>query len=286
MYRWAYRSTHGTFVAAAPCPILLDNERSMVSPNDERPLSPIGLLRSLLYFGLPAALFSASILGLLPWMIRHGFSQLLTFYITFGGPLALLLVCSIIAYRLEGRPWEWTAFRDRMRLQRMLTRDWGATVLLIAVIFAGMALFAKFVAPPFESIHLFDAPPEFGQVMGSLQSGVFDNMPMRGRWDVFLGITLSLFVFNILGEELWWRGIILPRQEVALGKWAWVVNGFLWDAFHIFYHTSAASFVAYIPSTVPLAYIAWKTRSTWPGILSHLATNSFVIVVFWKAVTG
>ncbi len=252
---------------------------------DDRRLAPIGLVASLLYFGIPAAIFSASILGLLPWMIRLGASQLFTFYVTFGGPLALLLVCSLVAYRWEGRPWHWAPFRDRMRLQRMTSRDWIFTVALIAVIYGGQMLVGPYIAPLFDGVRFFNAPKEFGEVMSGLQTGVFDNMRMHGRWDVFIGMTLSLFVFNILGEELWWRGIILPRQEVALGKWAWLVNGVLWDAFHFFYHTTLANFVAYIPLTVPLAYVAWKTRSTWPGIISHLATNIAVIVVFWQSVT-
>ncbi|MEO7962896.1 MAG: CPBP family intramembrane glutamic endopeptidase [Gemmatimonadaceae bacterium] len=251
----------------------------------DRPLAPIGIGASLLYFGIPAAIFSASILGLLPWMIRHGSSQLLTFYVTFGGPLGLMLLAAFVFYRLEGRPWTWAAFRDRVRLRAMSPREFLYTVLLLVAIFGGQYLFGQFVAPMFESVHLYNSPKEFGEVMGGLQSGVFDNMPMHGRWDVFIGMSISLIVLNIFGEELWWRGIILPRQEVAMGNWAWVVNGFLWDGFHIFYHTTLASFVAYIPITVPLAFVAWKTRSTWPGIIAHLVTNGAVIVVLWQAVT-
>ncbi len=69
------------------------------------PLKPIGLGASVLYFGIPAAVFSASILGLLPWLIRRGHSPFLVFNLTFGGPLALMLLAALVAYRLEGRPW-------------------------------------------------------------------------------------------------------------------------------------------------------------------------------------
>ena len=78
-------------------------------------LRPLGIGQALLYFGIPSAIFSASILGLLPWMIRQGVSPFLTFNVTFGGPLALMLVASIVAYRLEGRPWSVSAFREVSR---------------------------------------------------------------------------------------------------------------------------------------------------------------------------
>jgi hypothetical protein len=34
-------------------------------------------------------------------------------------------------------------------------------------------------------------------------------------------------VLNIVGEEFVWRGVVLPRQEVAFGGRAWLVNGVL-----------------------------------------------------------
>ena len=83
-------------------------------PATDARLKPIGLAASLLYFGIPAAIFSASILGLLPWMIRQGYSQLTTFLVTFGGPLAAMLIAALVFYRLEGRAWHWPDFRDRM----------------------------------------------------------------------------------------------------------------------------------------------------------------------------
>ena len=273
-------------VASAPRNDLCRAHPTIAMPATDARLKPMGLAASLLYFSIPAAIFSASILGLLPWMIRQGYSQLTTFLVTFGGPLAAMLIAALVFYRLEGRAWNWPDFRARMRLQAPSARDWMLTVALVAVIFGGQWLIGQFVVPLFSGLHLYDAPPEFGAVMGGIQGGVFDGRPMAGRWDIFFALTLTLIVLNILGEELWWRGIILPRQELALGKWAWLVNGVLWDLFHIFYHTNVGSMVAYIPATLPLAYVAWKTRNTWPGIVAHLITNGAFVVALWKAVTA
>jgi uncharacterized protein len=49
----------------------------------------------------------------------------------------------------------------------------------------------------------------------------------RGAWGWF-AVIVVLAVFNtVLGEELLFRGLLLPRMREACGKWDWVVNGAL-----------------------------------------------------------
>ena len=256
----------------------------MTNPNTSR-LKPIGLIASIFYFGIPSIFFCLSILGLLPWMIRQGHSQVFTFFVTFGLPLLAMLVAAFVFYRLEGNPWTWAAFRDRMRLRKPTTTDWLWTIGLVVFVIALKQVWAP-VSALFSGIHFYTPPTEFITVMTGVGDGTFGGMNMAGRWDIFALMALCLLVLNIGGEELWWRGIILPRQELALGKWAWLVNGLLWNLFHFFYHSSAASVVSYIASTVPLAYVAQRTRNTWPGIISHFIGNTGVLIALYKSITG
>ena len=249
-------------------------------------LRPLGIGQALLYFGIPSAIFSASILGLLPWMIRQGVSPFVTFNVTFGGPLALMLVSAIVAYRLEGRPWSMSAFRERMRLGRF---DWRLGVWGMAI-----GAFSAFGAPlindvlrPLEKVQLYTAPQEFTALMVSMTGGKeFLGVPAAGAWWLLVWGACSLIILNIFGEELWWRGYILPRQELANGRWAWVVNGVLWAAFHVFYHTTLFSFVSYIPLCCVIAYVAQRTRSTWPGVIGHTLGNIMWFVFLFRGVTG
>lgn len=251
---------------------------------DSPRLRPIGLLASLLYFGIPCAVFSASILGLLPWMIRRGFGGFTVFNVTFGGPLVLMLIAALVAYRLEGRPWTWPAFRDRMRLTRPTRSAWLWTVALVASGFLLPYVLAP-LAGVVSGVRFYTPPREFTEFMTSMTSGF--GMDLRGRWDVFLWVVFALAVFNIGGEELWWRGVILPRQELAFGRWAWLVNGLLWDLFHFFYHADLGNVVFYLGLTVPLAYVAQRTRNTWPGIVGHLIGNgAFPVAILIKVVGG
>lgn len=248
-------------------------------------VKPIGWVGSILYFGIPAGVFSASILGMLPWMVQRGYGNFLVFNVTFGGPLALMLVAALAVYRLEGHRWTWTAFRDRMRLTRPTRRDWLWTVGLVIVSFGGGRVIEP-LANLMSGLTLYTAPAEFTRFMGTMRAGQIIDGSLSGRWDILLTLIGSLVVFNIGGEELWWRGIILPRQELALGKKAWLVNGLLWDLFHIFYHTSIGSMVGYLPITVPLAFVAQRTRNTWPGIVAHLISNLGLPIMILMKVIG
>ena len=43
-----------------------------------------------------------------------------------------------------------------------------------------------------------------------------------------------MMIFNtVLGEELLFRGLLLPRMRGAFGRWDWLVNGVLFGVYHL-----------------------------------------------------
>jgi membrane protease YdiL (CAAX protease family) len=93
------------------------------------------------------------------------------------------------------------------------------------------------------------------------------DISLAGNWWLLVGYLVYVFL-NVFGEELWWRGYILPRQELAFGKWTWVVHGIFWNLFHSFFYWDL---IALLPGCLALAFVAHKSRSTWPGIIAHFA---------------
>ena len=56
---------------------------------------------------------------------------------------------------------------------------------------------------------------------------------MSGNWGWFV-LIVALMVFNtVLGEELLFRGLLLPRMKGAFGRFDWVANGFLFALYHL-----------------------------------------------------
>jgi uncharacterized protein len=89
---------------------------------------------------------------------------------------------------------------------------------------------------------------------------------LEGAWGWF-GLMVVLWVFNtVLGEELLFRGFLLPRMNGVFGRGDWVANGVLFAAYHL-----------HVPWRIPatlldtfiLAYPTKRYRSAWIGIAVH-----------------
>jgi membrane protease YdiL (CAAX protease family) len=106
---------------------------------------------------------------------------------------------------------------------------------------------------------------------------------LSGNWTWF-GLMVVLWVFNtVLGEELLFRGLLLPRMNAAFGRWDWVANGVLFAAYHL-----------HVPWVIPaalldmftLAYPTKRYHSAWIGIAVHSAQSLFFAVLVLILVLG
>jgi CAAX protease family protein len=52
---------------------------------------------------------------------------------------------------------------------------------------------------------------------------------------------VTMMIFNtVLGKELLFRGLLLPRMRAAFGRWDWLANGVLFGIYHL-----------HVPWTIP-----------------------------------
>lgn len=237
-------------------------------------LRPMPLWMSSLMFGIPAALYAFTIYILIPLLNKVGISLIVNFFICIVAPLALLLIASLIGYRIEGNKLSWSSLRIRFRLKRMDKKAWIWTACLtIFWAFTGSVLLPS--SKWLMRIPFF-APPEFlppvidPRIAQDRVLTDFMGISLPGSWGVVFLYLIFLFL-NIAGEEFWWRGYILPRQELAHGKWTWVVHGTLWTLFHFF---SRWNYIALFPACLALSYVAQKQKNTWPGTIAHFLINS------------
>ena len=89
---------------------------------------------------------------------------------------------------------------------------------------------------------------------------------LDGAWGWY-GLIVVMFLFNtMLGEELLFRGFLLPRMNGAFGRGDWVVNGLLFTGYHL--HVPWA-----MPATLldmfTIVYPTKRYRSAWIGIAVH-----------------
>jgi uncharacterized protein len=98
----------------------------------------------------------------------------------------------------------------------------------------------------------------------------------RGAWGWF-AVVVVLAVFNVLGEELLFRGLLLPRMGGVFGRRDWVANGVIFAVYHL--HTPWVIPLSLVTDPILFAYPSRRFESAWMGIIVHSAQSVVVIIV-------
>jgi membrane protease YdiL (CAAX protease family) len=294
----------------------------MVAKTVHKEMRPAPVLVALLFFASSSILFFFFLYLILPLLRKAGVSWFFSYNIALVLPMAILLLASFIGYRFEGLQLSWPSIRHRFRLQSMKTSVWlwaialsifmygGRFSMVIAFTFGvcacvieyrnskrdlfisvgGMTFFLIIswgiwqTEPFLGKIILHDRPDSFLEFQQHFGPKDFMGIPLSGQWWLIIYYTVVLLVFNIAGEELWWRGYILPRQELANGKIAWLIHGLLWASFHLFLQSTLYDLVRMFPTCCALSYVAQRSRNTWPGIIGHTFGNSPLLLQIIRGV--
>jgi membrane protease YdiL (CAAX protease family) len=219
---------------------------------------------------------AAAPMGALAWIVAPWFGNRL------GGPeplvKALLILFtagliwqSLLVLMLTGRELgtlRWTRVREALWLRAPMNPKTGRVggrvwlwTLPFVVIFGLEELVPSFSGPLPRNLSLF-LNDERGKAF------------FQGAWGWFALLVL-LHLFNTaLGEELLFRGFLLPRMRGAFGKWDWLANGILFALYHV--HVPWAMPAAVVDS-LALAFPSRRFRSAWMGIVVHSTQSVFVL---------
>jgi len=228
-----------------------------LQPAEARPLRPLPLWQAALLFALPGSVLAMAVYWLWPALTELGLRSVDGRYLVSTLVMAGLLVAALVAYGLEGNPLTWAAFAARYRLGRMGGREWRWAVGGL-VVMGVLSLAANLLLPQVWQTLRFTPPAAYVEGAPAL-------------W-----FTLVNLVVNILGEELWWRGFILPRQELVHGRWTWLVHGVLWALFHAYKWWVVP---AMLITCLVIPFVAQRTKNTWPGIFIHFGINGLGILL-------
>jgi membrane protease YdiL (CAAX protease family) len=254
--------------------------------NEMPNLKPMPFWMSLLYFGIPSALGWTSVYIFMPALNKLGFPMFWNFWLCLTGPLAGMLIASLVAFRLEGRPLTWTGVKSRFRLKPVLGYEWLGVLALIVSI--GVYLFLRqTISSRLASLPWFGFPSYLPSILDPRLSQTsiptaYLGVSLQGNWWILL-VMFGALCFNIYGEEFLWRGYILPRQELQHGKWTWLLHGLLWTLFHSFWKWDV---LAILPGALLLSYIVSRQKNTTPAIIFHWVNNGLTLVATALGILG
>jgi membrane protease YdiL (CAAX protease family) len=205
--------------------------------------------------------------------------------------LVWLFVLSLLIVRQEEGDLRWATVKRRLRLNA--PRDPGTdttrrTLWLWVIPF----LLASVVWDVALRSHVNDLSvsvlPFLAEPPGYSFESIFQSQEMLdrlvGAWWFFALIVVFVVFNTFLGEELLFRGVLLPRMTGVFGRWSWVANGLLFGLYHV--HQPWGIVESAIGGVFFLAYPSWRFGSTWMGIIVHSAQSVFVAFLILGVVLG
>jgi membrane protease YdiL (CAAX protease family) len=220
-------------------------------------------------------------MGVLAWIVapllrdqlggRDPLAEALLMCLTAG--LIWQFVLTLILVRRELGGLEWSRVRQALWLQPPLdpkTRRvggkvwWWAPLFVVLVAIWQMATGALIAGPSVRDL---------GDFLSSDRAEHF----FSGAWGWF-AVVVALAVFNtVLGEELLFRGLLLPRMRGVFGRRDWVANGALFTLYHL--HMPWVMPATLVEGVFLEAYPSRRFQTAWMGIIVHSAQSVFVIAV-------
>ena len=239
-----------------------------MEPSAHPKIPGLGWSRSLLIFGSFALLMFVSTHVLIPWLTRMTSMEVVFWWFVVAGLgvfLPLLLAARVIlkAEGWWGKPGMW---RERLRFRKMTRGDWLWSIggiVAIGVLATGVMELLKWTTGGFSHNPPFMA-------MEPLDPGRY--------W--LMAVWVPYWLLNIGGEEILWRGVLLPRQERTFGRWAWVVHAIGWSMFHIAFGWQLV--LTMLPILFVQSYVVSRRKNSWIGVVIHGAINgpTFIAIAF------
>ncbi len=248
-------------------------------------IKPIGIFQTIILFLLTSMLVYLGLYFIIPLLLKSGFSFLISYYITFYPTFILMFILTFIFLKIDGYRLQYNVLTERLRLKKLTKKDLWITLLLFIICISTYFLLS-YSSSMLANISIF-SPPDFfpseiNPLKDKLNNGTFMNYPLFGNWWIPLAYFFG-WLFNILGEELLWRGYLMPRMELKWKKNAWIVNGVLWWFWHFFWKWNL---VILLPTNLLIPLVVQKRKNTLIGIIVHGAMNFIPVIYLILGVVG
>ena len=238
---------------------------------------------------------AAAPMGILGWLVapalsRDAANSGMVRLAALGIGLVWQFVLVLILLRREGVALRWSSLRERLWLKAPSDRDgkpdgrlwWWIIPLLFATVLYELALNGP-VQHFWVSIFPAFAEPSSFSLAGLLNTPEA-RAKLVGAWGFLLLFIVQAFFNTVAGEELLFRGVLLPRMQGAFGKWDWLANGILFGFYH--WHQPWGMLGSVVDGALLYAFPTKRFRSSWFGIIAHSGQSVYFSIVLLGLVLG
>jgi len=166
-------------------------------------IKPLGFGKSIAIFGIASAMLTIETHYFIPLFSRiTGWETVLFWFIVAGCWMFLpLLIASYIFIKREGLKLDRQTWTERLRFRKLSGEDmlWSiGGIVVIGILSSSVMEILKAL---------------FGEMQSQPPFMTFEPLTSGRYW--ILAVWFPYWVLNILGEEVFWRGVLLPRQACS-----------------------------------------------------------------------
>jgi len=248
--------------------------------------------------GKIAAIWAAATfpMALLSWVVapalaadpRHPGIERLT-VMTVG--LVWQFVLVVLLLRREGIGFRWSEIRRGLWLSQPRSPKTGSPQPLLWLLLLPLLVLTaayQFTGAPLVhdlwiGLFPFMAEPP-GYSLGAFLENPEVSTQMEGAWGVLALFSVFALFNTVLGEELLFRGLLLPRMNGVFGKWDWLLNGLLFGIYHLSQPWTILG--SGIVGALFFAFPSKRYQCAWFGIIAHSGQSLFFLFLILGLVLG
>ena len=223
-------------------------------------------IKAIVIFTIFTAYFFLLLFTLLPFLkLNYSINPALYWFITGYFLFIPLFAFAFLAVKFEGN-FRIKQMISALNIKPFSKKDLKYSIigLLLVFIFTGLVFGVSFLLNKYLGIRQLTTTPWF-----------MEMHPFKDYERLLLLIWFPMFFFNIVGEEILWRGYVQTRLHV---KYSWLLCSFLWLLFHLPFGFDLM--IMLIPVIIIIPYVFNKTQNTLTGIFIHGVYNGplFILV--------
>jgi membrane protease YdiL (CAAX protease family) len=221
--------------------------------------------------------------ALVPYTNTHPF--LLIWYVGIAGMAWQFVVAVFLLYR-ELDEFTWSAIKTRIWLNKPVDPNtgkksykvfWWLIPAAIFIIFFEMTPVGDFIDQILVTVF-----PSLANLEGTDIDKLFVPELIGAWW--LLGVAVLNNIFNyFLGEELLFRGILLPKMRGVFGKWDWVANAALFGLYHL---DKPQNIPKIAISALALTWTSRRFKSIWSAVILHGVEGLIVFAAVFMIASG
>lgn len=197
--------------------------------------------------------------------------------------LAAFLTLKIKGRKISSLPWNWGNWKY-IRLSYFIPAFY------VAITYAAIWLLG------FGNIATEETIVSWAKEIGLMGIGTLNTTTALVVAIILVGtVSVVRAMATTLGEEIGWRGLfIFELRKVLSFTWVSIFSGIVWATWHwpliVYYGSNIALemttfYLVIISMSFMMTYYTFKSKSVWPAVLFHAASNVYIQKIFPKLTT-